>query len=102
MPRDYYVRLDSKDYSVHPSVVGRRVEVHADLDSVSVTCAGRTVAAHERCWARHQSITDPEHRAAAEVLRQLPRAAARPDSGQVEQRCLADYDDAFGLGEEVA
>jgi transposase len=102
LPRDYYVRLDSNDYSVHPSVVGRRVEVHADLDSVRVTCAGRVVAVHERCWARHQSITDPEHRAAAEVLRQLPRTVAAPPDEQIEQRCLADYDDAFGLGEEVA
>ena len=30
LPRDYYVRLDSNDYSVHPSVIGRRVEVRAD------------------------------------------------------------------------
>jgi transposase len=26
LPRDHYVRLDSNDYSVHPAVVGRRVE----------------------------------------------------------------------------
>lgn len=102
LPRDYYVRLDSNDYSVHPSVIGRRVEIHADLETVHVTCAGRAVATHERCWARHQSITDPEHRAAAEVLRQLPRTVAAPPDEQIEQRCLADYDDAFGLGEEVA
>ena len=40
LPRDYYVRLDSNDYSVHPSVIGRRVEVSADSDTVTVTCAG--------------------------------------------------------------
>ena len=27
LPRDFYVRLDGNDYSVHPSVIGRRVEV---------------------------------------------------------------------------
>ena len=27
LPRDHYVRLDSNDYSVHPSVIGRKVEV---------------------------------------------------------------------------
>jgi transposase len=102
LPRDYYVRLDANDYSVHPSVVGRRVEVAADLNTVTVTCAGRVVAAHDRCWARHQSITDPEHRAAAEVLRKLPRPAQRPGSEQVEQRSLADYDQIFGLTGEVA
>jgi transposase len=64
LPRDYYVRLDSNDYSAHPSVIGRRVEVAADLDTVTVTCAGRVVGAHPRCWARRQSITDPQHAAA--------------------------------------
>jgi hypothetical protein len=29
LPRDYYVRLDSNDYSVNPAVVGRRIEVAA-------------------------------------------------------------------------
>ena len=27
LPRDHYVRLDSNDYSVHPAVIGRRIEV---------------------------------------------------------------------------
>ncbi len=27
LPRDHYVRLDCNDYSVHPAVIGRRVEV---------------------------------------------------------------------------
>ena len=30
--RDHYVRLDANDYSVHPSVVGRKVTVSADLN----------------------------------------------------------------------
>jgi transposase len=102
LPRDYYVRVDSNDYSVHPSVIGRRVEVQADSQTVTVTCTGRTVAVHDRCWARHQSITDPEHRAAAEVLRTQPRAATGPALDEVQQRSLADYDRAFGLAEDVA
>jgi transposase len=102
LPRDYYVRLDSNDYSVHPSVIGRRIEVHADLQTVTVTCAGRIVAAHERCWARHQSITDPEHRAAAELLRRHPKVPKRPVADDVEQRSLSDYDQIFGVTEEVA
>jgi transposase len=32
LPRDHYIRLDANDYSVHPAVVGRRVEVRADLE----------------------------------------------------------------------
>lgn len=101
LPRDYYVRLDSNDYSVHPSVIGRRVEVRADSQTVSVTCAERTVAVHDRCWARHQSITDPEHRSAAEVLRTAPRVRSS-EPGDVQQRPLSDYDAFFGLTEDVA
>jgi hypothetical protein len=33
LPRDHYVRLDANDYSVHPSAIGRRIEVIADLGS---------------------------------------------------------------------
>ena len=101
LPRDYYIRLGCNDYSVHPSAVGRRVEVSADLETVTVTCSGRVVASHRRCWARHQSITDPEHSLAAEQLQRLPRLSA-PVVGEVEQRSLADYDVIFGLTEQVA
>jgi transposase len=100
LPRDHYVRLDSNDYSVHPSAVGRLVEVRADLRTVTVTLAGRPVAEHERCWADHQSITDPQHsQAAVELRAQLlaQRRQPRPVEQQVEQRPLSDYDAAFGL-----
>ena len=103
LPRDHYVRLDGNDYSVHPAVIGRRVEVLADLERVRVLCDGRTVANHERIWARHQTISDPEHVAAARLLRRerigVVRPAPEPD---VELRCLADYDSALGLDGGVA
>jgi hypothetical protein len=60
LPRDHYVRLDSNDYSVHPSAVGRRVLVRADLDRVRVWCEGGVVADHERVWAKHQTISGTE------------------------------------------
>lgn len=43
LSRDHYVWLDTNDYSVHPAVVGRRIEVVADLARVRVWCAGRLV-----------------------------------------------------------
>ncbi len=101
LPRDYYIRLDGNDYSVDPSVIGRRVEVLADLSTVTIACAGRAVAVHDRCWAKHQTITDPQHRETAEQLQRLPRAAPPPAGGQVEQRALSDYDKAFGLVTEA-
>ncbi|MEP7021659.1 MAG: IS21 family transposase [Pseudonocardiales bacterium] len=98
LPRDHYIRVDSNDYSVHPAAVGRRVEVVADLEQVSVLCAGRVVAEHERCWARHQSITDPAHREAADALRTAHSERHRHTvDEQVQRRPLADYDTAFGL-----
>jgi transposase len=101
LPRDHYVRLDGNDYSVHPAVIGRRVQVAADLERVRVFCDGRLVAEHGRCWARHQTISDPAHLAAAARLR-AERAAvtARGDQAEVQLRCLADYDAAFGLDSE--
>ena len=103
LPRDHYVRLDGNDYSVDPAVIGRRIEVTADLDRVRVTCEGRVAADHERCWARHQTISDPAHVAAAKALRTARRLAAvpAPRGDEVEQRDLAVYDAAFG-GQGVA
>lgn len=78
LPRDHYVRVDSNDYSVDPQVVGRRVQVDADLEQVVVTCGGNVVAARGRCWARRQTISDPDHVAAAAALRAALRARPGP------------------------
>jgi len=104
LPRDHYVRLDANDYSVDPSVIGRRIEVTADLARVRAFCDGRLVADHERAWARHQAITDPAHLAAARALRAAHRALASvsaPAQAEVEHRDLAVYDALCG-GEGVA
>ena len=98
LPRDYYVRLDSNDYSVDPAVIGQRIEVVADLDRVRAFCGGRLAPDHERVWARHQTLTDPAHWAAAQALRrQRLSVVARPAEPEVQIRCLADYDTALGL-----
>ena len=104
LPRDHYVRVDGNDYSVEPAAVGRKVDVTAGLATVTVTCAGRVVAEHPRCWARHQSITDPAHHTAALALAAKARKSIRgPEPDLVEERDLSVYDTAFGItGEEVA
>jgi len=100
LARDHYVRLDSNDYSVHPSVIGRRIEVIADLERVRALCEGRVVADHERLWAWHQTISDPDHVAAARMLRRERVAVLRPVAEpDVEQRPLSDYDTALGLND---
>jgi transposase len=98
LPRDHYVRLHSNDYSVHPTAIGRRVLIRSDLDRVRVWCEGDIVADHERVWARHQTVCDPAHVRAAQLLRHQRFALVQPATEtEVEQRRLADYDTALGV-----
>lgn len=94
LPRDHYVRVLSSDYSVAPWAIGRRVEIRADLQTVTVTCDGRMVARHRRSLVPHQVITDPAHRSAAHYLRTERRelSGATPAELEVEVRDLAAYD----------
>lgn len=94
--RDYYVRLDTNDYSIDPNAIGRVVSITADLNRVQARLDGRLVADHQRRWARHATVTDPAHLAVAAVLRERfgqPRLVA----SEPLVRDLADYDRAFGL-----
>lgn len=106
--RDYYVRIAGNDYSVDPAVIGRFVDVHAGLDTITITCAGTSVGVHQRCWSSHQTITDPAHVDAAAGLRSAFQArtaamrgpATRPVNGVgavVGVRALSDYDALFDL-----
>ncbi len=104
LPRDHYVRLDTCDYSVDPAVIGRMADVRADLERVTVTCDGRLVACHDRSWVAHQTVTDPAHKAAADVMRagrMRAKLAAPSAAVEVEQRDLSRYD-ALLSGSEVA
>jgi hypothetical protein len=86
---------------VHPAVIGRRIEVHADLERVWVTCEGKTVADHPRAWAKHQTISGFEHVVAAKLLRRGRLDLVHPPAGQVEveTRDLGSYDTALGVEE---
>lgn len=98
--RDYYVRIDTNDYSVHPRAIGARVDVAADLDVVRVRHGGQVVAEHPRRWARGMTVTDPAHVTAAAQLRHAyQHPATRPEASELV-RDLADYDKAFGIDAE--
>ena len=95
------LRLDTNDYSVDPAMIGRMVDVVADLERVRVRCEGRIVAEHVRIWARGATVTDSVHVETAAWLRkqfQQPRPVAA--SGDDLARDLADYDRAFGLHDQ--
>jgi hypothetical protein len=98
--RDYYVRLDTNDYSVEPSAIGRLVDVTADLDRVRVRLDGRLLADHQRVWARHTTVTDPAHVEQAARLRRDFQHPKRT-GGEDLARDLRDYDRAFGLSSEA-
>jgi len=100
LPADH-TRVD--DYAVDPTMIGRMVDVSADLDRVRVRCEGRIVAEHVRVWARGTTVTDTVHVEIAAWLRkqfQQPRAVAA--AGDDLSRDLADYDRAFGLNDQAS
>jgi hypothetical protein len=104
--RDYYVRVDTVDYSVDPRVIGKFVDVTASPDTITVVCDGHAVASHRRSWAKQGVVTDPAHAATAATMRQAlaedrqrRQAATRhhSDGHTVMLRALPDYDALFGV-----
>ena len=101
--RDYYVRLDTCDYSVDPQVIGGMVDVAADLERVRIRLEGRLIAEHRRVWARGMTITDPAHvETAARLCKQFQQPRTGVVAGDELVRDLSDYDRAFGLGEGIS
>ena len=88
VPPDPYVRIDSNDYSLDPSLVGRRVDVRVSQREVTAACldSGEVACAHRRSFAKHRTITALEH---ARTLRQQRAARHEPE---VELRPLTRYD----------
>lgn len=88
VPVDPYLRFDTNDYSLDPSLAGRRVEVRVSQTEVSATCldTGEVAARHVRSFARHRTITAIDH------ARQLRERRGEPVEPAVEIRPLAAYD----------
>jgi transposase len=92
--RDYYVRVAGNDYSVDSHAIGQLVDVTTTLAQVTVARAGRRLAAHDRCWAARQTLTDPAHVATAAALRQQFQTGPPWAASDHLVRDLADYDRA--------
>lgn len=100
--RDSYVSFGGNAYSVHPEVIGRMITVTADLDRIIAHWGDLVVADHERLWGTAVLVSDPQHLAAAAVLRE--RFRTRPSAGahlqvEVEVADLSAYGAVFGTGE---
>jgi hypothetical protein len=85
---DPHLRVDTNDYSLHPALVGRRVEVSVDQRHVTAIAldTGELACRHQRSFARHRTIT------ALERARALKTHRRRPVETPVEVRPLARYD----------
>jgi transposase len=88
VPPDPYLRFDTNDYSLHPGLAGRRVEVRVSQREVLAVAldTGELACRHERLFALHRTVTALEHACA---LRQLRGGRKEPE---VEIRPLARYD----------
>jgi hypothetical protein len=86
---DPYLRVDTNDYSLDPTLVGRRVEVVVDQHQVTAIAldTGEIACRHRRAFARHRTLTALEHARALRAGRH-----DRRDSDEVELRPLARYD----------
>jgi transposase len=89
VPADPHVRFDTNDYSLDPALVGRRVEVSVDpLELMAVALdSGELACRHQRCFARHRTITALEHARALKTARRGPDVV-----DEIEVRPLARYD----------
>jgi transposase len=90
VPPDPYLRFDTNDYSLDPGFVGRRVEARVSQQRVSATVldTGELAADHDRCFAKHRTITALGHARALKALR-VQRAGPEVE---VQQRSLDVYD----------
>jgi hypothetical protein len=88
VPADPHVRVDTNDYSLDPRLVGRRIELRVPQRQVRAVALDTDELAcrHERCFARHRTITALDHARALRTLR-----GERPEP-EVEARPLARYD----------
>jgi transposase len=86
---DPHLRVDTNDYSLDPGLVGRRIEVQVDQRHITAVAldTGEIACRHQRCFARHRTITALEHARALKTAR-----SRRPVETPVEVRPLARYD----------
>jgi transposase len=91
VPPDPYLRFDTCDYSLDPSLAGRRVEARVTEREVLAIAldTGELACRHARSFARHRTITALEHARTLKDQRQDRRGRAEPS---VEIRSLASYD----------
>jgi|SRR5215213_1004954 len=95
-----YVRFDSNDYSIHPSVVGKNLSLIATDTLIRLLDGSAEIARHARSWDRGERVTDPAH--AKAVLDQKSQGlghSARTPLEIVVPEATAFVDAAFADGQ---
>lgn len=95
-----YVRFDSNDYSIHPSVLGKNLSLIATDTLIRLLDGSVEIARHARSWDRGERVTDPAH--ARAVLDQKSRGtghSARTPLEIVVPEATAFVDAAFADGQ---
>lgn len=90
VPSQPYLRIDRNDYSLHPRLLHRRVEVRVSQTHVTAIAldSGELACRHRRVFAGALAFTDPAHQKALDEL----RGQRRRSEPEVERRPLARYD----------
>lgn len=63
--KDFSIRFDANSYTVPPDLVGQKLMVKADHETVYIYDSDKLVATHHRTWERKKRIESKEHIAAA-------------------------------------
>jgi hypothetical protein len=96
VPPDPYLRFDTCDYSLDPSLVGRKVEVRVSEREVLAVAldTGELACRHSRSYARHRTLTALEHARTLKTQREQRRGREQFTDAEpeVEVRSLARYD----------
>jgi len=95
-----YVRFDSNDYSIHPSVVGKDLSLIATDTLIRLLDGSVEIARHARSWDRGERVTDPAHTRA--VLDQKSRGTGHSSRTPLEivvPEATAFVDAAFADGQ---
>jgi len=70
--KDFSVKFDANTYTVPPRMIGRRVTVKADSQTVTIYYKDKKIATHRRSWQRKKRIENPAHvQQAQKVKRQV-------------------------------
>ena len=96
-----YVRFDSNDYSIPPSVIGKDLSLVATDTLIRLLDGGVEIARHSRSWDRGQRVTDPAHaRAVLEQKRQGLDHSGRTPLEIAVPKATAFVDAAFAHGQQ--